>query len=66
MQPIMRDPRADARIDLLYKEFMDKLDEVDDKASEKYVKFPPKNYVAAKPVLLLSALPNAPPARNVA
>jgi hypothetical protein len=51
-----QDPMVDTRLDLLYRETMDKLDEVDDEACMKYVarrmlawytKYPPKNDGAA-------------------
>ncbi len=54
-----QDPMVDARLDLLYREAMDKLDEVDDEACMKYVartmlawytKYQPKNDGAAAAV----------------
>ena len=37
VSPFPWDPMVDARLDLLYREAMDKLDEVDDKACMNYI-----------------------------
>jgi hypothetical protein len=61
-----QDPMVDARLDLLYREAMDKLDEVDDEACMKYVarkmlawytKYPPKNDGATAAVEASAAPP---------
>jgi hypothetical protein len=63
-------PMVDARLDLLYREAMDKLDEVDDEACTRYVarkmlawytKYPPKNDGAAAAVEASTAPPPRTP-----
>ena len=62
-------PMVDTRLDLLYRETMDKLDEVDDEACMKYVarkmlawytKYPPKNDGAAAAVEAGAPSPRTP------
>jgi hypothetical protein len=66
---------VDTRLDLLYREAMDKLDEVDDEACMKYVarkmlawyiKYPPKNDGAAAAVEASAAPPPRTPDRGPA
>jgi hypothetical protein len=63
-----QDPMVDTRLDLLYREAMDKLDEVDNASWMKYrdvarkmlawyTKYPPKNYGAAAAVEASAAPP---------
>jgi hypothetical protein len=64
-----QDPMVDARLDLLYRDSMEKLDEVDDQACIKYVarkilawytKYPPKNDEAASAVEASAPPPRTP------
>ena len=68
-----QDPMVDTRLDLLYREAMDKLDEVDDEDCMRYVarkmlawytKYPPKNDGAAAAVEASTAPPPRTPDRS--